>query len=83
MRENIGNAELRLARSFADFNVNKGSVVFTNSAVERKRNCNPLILFNSAVVMSFEIAEPLLLVYTALNQGGENQCVLLKFLRRP
>ena len=85
MGENVGDAELRLIRFFTDFNIDKTAVSLANSAMQRKRNCCPLIFFDSAVVVGFEISHAVLLVNRALFQikarrvnvsGGNSYAVL-------
>ena len=75
MRKDIRDNEFRLAFLFTDFNGNLCTVFFYNYTVKCKRNCNPLILFNSAVIMGFEKSNFIALVKRVgfkVKTGGVN-----------
>ena len=54
MRQKVGDIKHGIRIVFADFNVDFRAVRFHYDAVQRKRNREPLILFDAAVIMRFQ-----------------------------
>ena len=57
VRKQVGNADDGIGGIFTDNDVNKRAVLLCNNAVHCKGHCNPLILFDTAVVMRVEICK--------------------------
>ena len=62
MREQVTYAENRIRIILADYDVDSGSVLFRDDSVQCERKCNPLVVFNSAIVMGVEQGESILFV---------------------
>ncbi len=90
MRQNIGDVEDRIAVVLADADRLFLSSAEHNHAVQSKRNCRPLILFDTPVVVRFEIAEPLFLVHRIglqiktgrVDVGNHNSHAVLSYILR-
>ena len=75
VRKQVGNADDGIGGIFTDNDVNKRAVLLCNNAVHCKGHCNPLILFDTAVVMRVEICKIGVLIEGILlkvNAGGVN-----------
>ena len=57
MGEKVGDNKLRFAFLFTDAYLYGFTVAFDDNTVKSKRDCNPLILFDAAVVVSFEVSQ--------------------------
>ena len=53
MRKQVGNVKHRVALLLADADIYFFTVLKHNDAVQGKRNCKPMILFDTAVIVSF------------------------------
>ena len=55
MRQNICDGELRISRFFTDADLDDRAVALHDNAVHGERNRRPLVLFDAAVVVRFEV----------------------------
>ena len=66
MDQEIGHTEYRIVIVVPDGYINDGAVFFCDNAVNGEGNCDPLILFDAAVVVSVEISQLGILVQRIL-----------------
>ena len=59
--QKIAHAEYRITRLVSDTHFDHGAVLFRNDAVQSQRQCHPLVLLDTAVIMGLEIREAALL----------------------
>ena len=89
MRKNVVNIENRIVIVFADANLDGLTALCADNAVDSKRNGSPLILLDTAVVVSLEESDSAILVNGAgfeiktggIDVGCENSDTLFKRLR--
>ena len=62
VRKQVRDYKLRLAFFFTDIDAYSRSVFFNDNAVKRKRNGDPLVFFDSAVVVRFEKSDLIIFI---------------------